>query len=722
MKVPGGRSSLVNNRQAIAWSGVAAMVLITITAGIAIKLHSHASSAVPGQSYLICDNPGQFLTSPYSYHALGSGSQSYTVAQYEAQTGYGSTLPALPAYISGQDPSAEAAVIFAPGTSDISQWWGAFPQTPLLYFFEGGAYTGLNLASVSGDEFIGGSATGFPEPTFDDSSLTDNGGGGIGDGSGYGYSGGTTTLSQAASNTAQVTTTDSLPQWLSYVTFADGVTKQISTYSGASITLDSPVTEPAGTQVWYSGTAPIAYVSTSATKGATSVTLGSSTSPVIPWGNYVIGTDNYQLPSTSGSQSAYTLNMSTGGLDTAVAAHTPVYYNDYAGGVSVSYLNIANDIHHGLSGVITTGAGWTVTHNNIHDSYTAATAGTASGAGIFGGDESTIEYNCLSKTGNNAMAGWFGSNAKWDYNEIYQSAIQDDPDCGCTAAAKWWGTLNTDIVGNAFIDDGVGSTEAGDDGDIWLDNGNTGTNISDNYFDKAVSNAISAETGFNLNITNNLFQDGGWGTGDGCENTNCAGAIDLDSSGGANVPLSRYNNQVNISGNQFINNWGGVDIWESNLRNCESSGEGWPVDAAYCSGGYPTTTMAAAGGQYYFSHVTDTDRGGTGVIAQTAASGSTTVVLKGDREEQPAAEAINDQIGFAKPRHHDHRQHQRCESLGLRHHCRRNHSGFPTSGQLRVGTSAAGSDGGGGFTGAVLTYTGKTANHLPAFRLSCGLR
>src|SRR5271165_7045540 len=38
--------------------------------------------AVPGEKYQICTEP-QYLTSPWTYDGLASGSQGYTVAQYE---------------------------------------------------------------------------------------------------------------------------------------------------------------------------------------------------------------------------------------------------------------------------------------------------------------------------------------------------------------------------------------------------------------------------------------------------------------------------------------------------------------------------------------------------------------------------------------------------------------------------------------------------------------
>src|SRR5277367_2263749 len=54
---------------------------------------------VAGLSYQVCSEQAQYLTSPWSYDALASGSRSYTVSQYKALPGYGSKLPPLPSYI-----------------------------------------------------------------------------------------------------------------------------------------------------------------------------------------------------------------------------------------------------------------------------------------------------------------------------------------------------------------------------------------------------------------------------------------------------------------------------------------------------------------------------------------------------------------------------------------------------------------------------------------------
>ena len=95
------------------------------------------TSGVPGRNYQICNEQSQYLTSPWTYHALASGSRNYTVSQYKALPGYGKTLPPLPSYIASESSATQAAVIYAPGSS-VNQPAYDFPETPLLYFFEGG--------------------------------------------------------------------------------------------------------------------------------------------------------------------------------------------------------------------------------------------------------------------------------------------------------------------------------------------------------------------------------------------------------------------------------------------------------------------------------------------------------------------------------------------------------------------------------------------------------
>ncbi len=600
---------------------------------------THADVVGNGQNYQICSNPTQFLTSPWTYHALSSGSQTYTVAQYEALPGYGTSLPPLPSYIANEGATTTAAVIFAPG-STVSVPPYDYPNSPVLYFFEGGSYGPIDFQAVSGNQYIGGSAPGYPEPQFNDN----NGVGGI---------------------------------------------------SGQNDSYDYP-----------NSTTAISHLASAAAQGATSIILTNSTIPLVQWGAVNIGGHSYTMDAVSGSQSGYTITIS-GGLDTAQAANAPVYYSGVAGGVTVSYLDISHDLHD-TTGTIYTGSGWTISHNNIHDSYSDTDHGA--GVAIYGGDEGIIEYNCLSKMGDYGV-NLFGKNNKFRMNEITQSNYEvDNSGNGQAGSGKWWGTLNADITDNAFINNSPGNSLV-----IWLDNGNSGTNISGNYFDKSSSSAIHSETGFNLSVTNNLFQNGGWGTGNGCGDSNCVGSVNINSSGGFHVPNSRYDNQIIVSGNQFINDWGGVSIWQSGGRSCENSGEGWPYDAPYCSGGFPNTRNTDVGGQYYFSHYSDSSNEQDNVTVSVAASAGSNTIQVG------SSQAINDQIGFSDPAKTTTTSTTDVKTLnGSQTITAASTANFPSTGQLRVGTSQAWGDGNGSWTGAILTYSGKTSTSFTGVSLVRG--
>ena len=659
-----------------------------------------AASQVPGQNYQICDEQSQYLTSPWTYYALASGSRSYTVSQYEALPGYGRTLPPLPSYIANESSATEAAVIYAPGSS-VNQPGYAFPETPLLYFFEGGAYGEIGFQAVSGDQFIGGSTSGHREPTFNDGGAA---AGITAENANYAFSGGAGALAFSAPTGAKtITTRSSIGGYIGFLTFADGKTYRISNVSGTTITLVSGLTtaESVGTAVHADRQPPIAFVSTAARQGATSVRLGAATTPLVRDASVVIGADPYTIEAAAGQPSGYSVTL-RGGLDFPVTGGTPVYYGGLAADVSVEYLDISHDLHI-TTGTIYTGTDWTITHNDIHDGYSTPGYGVA----IYGGDQGTIEYNCLSKMGDYGV-NLFGSNSRFDYNEIYESNYKPDPGCGCSGGGKWWGTLNADIVGNAFVDDSpAGGTP------VWLDNGNSGTLISGNYFYLSYGPAIAAETGFDLHVIGNLFMDGGWGRGSGGCGNNCDGAVLLNSSGGFNVPGSRYENQVLISKNQFIDNWQGIDIWQTGFRSCENSGEGWPNDAAYCSGGFPNSASTASGGQYYFSHEGDSAHGGTTTLAQPATAGSSTVLIAG-------TSAIDDQIGFGDPRSMRTAGRTNVATFNGSGTINTTTAGFPSSGELRVGTSAAWADGGGGYTGAILSYTGTTSTSFTGVSLVRG--
>src|SRR5215467_1238507 len=75
---------------------------------------------VPGQTYRTCSKKPHYLKGPWTYQELTAGHRSYTVSQYKALKGYGTTLPPLPSYIASESATTKAAVIYAPGSS-VSQ-------------------------------------------------------------------------------------------------------------------------------------------------------------------------------------------------------------------------------------------------------------------------------------------------------------------------------------------------------------------------------------------------------------------------------------------------------------------------------------------------------------------------------------------------------------------------------------------------------------------------
>ena len=95
-----------------------------------------------------------------------------------------------------------------------------------------------------------------------------------------------------------------------------------------------------------------------------------------------MGDDTYKLTSVSGSQSGYTAVWQA--WISRSRAH-PVYYDGPAGGVTRRVPGHFSTICIPRAGTISMGSGWTIEHNNIHDSYGKPGEGVA----FYGGDEST---------------------------------------------------------------------------------------------------------------------------------------------------------------------------------------------------------------------------------------------------------------------------------------------------------------------------------------------
>ncbi len=691
------------------------------TGGASTSSGSSSTGGGPsGVNFQICTNAqtgAQYLTSPWTYDALASGSQSYTVAQYEALPGYGTTLPPLPSYIADEPSTTEAAVIFAPGATTNEPAYD-FPLSPLLYFFEGGSYATLSFQTADGDLFIGGSAPGYPEPVFtgagSDTNIDDQN-------DTWDFSGGGSTLASPAKvGATSLTTTTAIAGYISVLAFPDGTSFQIASNSGTSITLSSGLTnaEGAGTAVWANRQPALANLSGAAAQGAATVQTGAVSVPILPWEYLNLGAaagalDTVQVSAVSGSMaSGYTLTL-TQGLSAAASAGAPVFYAGPSGDVTVQYLDIGNG--GGNTAFWVSGAsGWTIENDYVHDDYAGGTSyqtTDASGTAIIGADHSTIEYNCFQRLGEYALNGG-GTSTQFDYNQVDQTPYQPDlSGNGQTGCGKWWGSTNNDVIANAFTNEGYSVC-------IWFDNGNTGMLVQNNYFYDIGDRAIQNETGYNSQYLGNDFEE-------------VAGGIYLNDSGGWDIPGSRYNNQILIQGNTFDNALMGVNIWGASARSCLNSGEavGNDESAPYCSGGFPQMPPL----QQYFSHYFDSTVGGFATVASgetcSAASPCSTVTLSG-------APTQADWIGFAGQAPNGCSASSPCGSYtsdpvqtstsdvtdvstfaGAGTINAPSTAGFPSSGQLMVDTSEGSLP---YSTGAVVSYAGTTASSFTGVKLVSG--
>ena len=663
-----------------------------------------------GEGFQVCRNP-QRLTSPWTYDNLARGHRDYTVSQYEKLSAYGKQLPPLPWYIREESPSTEAAVVVAPGDSATMPSY-ALPESPVLYFFEGGAYGAIGLQTVPGDVVIGGSASGYVEPVFHAGEIEAQN-------DTYDFSGGGTKLALSAlAGSITITTTRPIAGFVNEVTFPDGSHDGIVRQAGTTIKLSSPLSGPeaAGTPLWSSRAGPLGYLSLASPQADEVIRTNATSAPIMRWEMLDIGAsgggiEDAQVAHVSGSErDGYNLVLAQP-LTSAVSAGAPVYYAGPASDVTVEYLNIGNG---GGNHTLMVGSGWTIEHNDIHDNYAGGAnylSTSAAGQAIIGADNSTIEYNCFQRLGEYALNGG-GANTRFDYNQVDETPYQPDlSGNGQSGCGKWWASFNNDVVDNAFTDEGYSVC-------IWFDNGNTGMLVQGNYFYNIANRAIQNETGYNSKYTDNLFKD-------------VTGGLYLNDSGGWDIPGSRFNKEVVVEGNTFDNAQQAIDIWGASGRNCLNSGEAAPNGESdpYCSGGFP---YAQGGEAEYFSHYQDSVVGGVATVVnnQVCSSGSpcSTVTLSN-------GVPVDDWVGFAG------QAPDNCTSGGCGGYGNdpvmtstgdttnvssftgsgtinvSSTTGFPSSGQLLLSTS------GGTLydsTGAVVSYTGTTATSFTGVDLVSG--
>jgi len=236
----------------------------------------------------------------------------------------------------------------------------------------------------------------------------------------------------------------------------------------------------------------------------------------------------------------------------------------YASNVTISYLTIENFGTNGGNmneGVVNhnSGAGWIIDHSTIKDN---------AGAGVMLGSGNTLSYDCLEDNqqyGFNAYSPTASANLVLEHNEIvgndtynWESHV---PGCGCTGGGKFWDVSGATVSYNLIYDNhSVG---------LWADTDNSGVDIDHNYFQDNYAAGLVYEISYNALVQDNVFVGNALGEGPH-EGGFPDGAIYVSESGSdARVP-GRYGTEFLITGNEFINNWSGVVLWENSNRFCGS--------------------------------------------------------------------------------------------------------------------------------------------------------
>jgi Right handed beta helix region len=242
--------------------------------------------------------------------------------------------------------------------------------------------------------------------------------------------------------------------------------------------------------------------------------------------------------------------------------------------VTISYLTISNFGTKGGNlnqGVVNhnSAAWWTIDHSTIINN---------AGAGTMLGSHNVLSYDCLKDNeqyGFNAYsttgpAHLVVEHDEIDHNDTYNWEARE-VGCGCTGGGKFW-DVDGAVIEDNWIHDNLSVG-------LWADTDNRTFTITGNYIDDNANSALIYEISYNALVKDNTFVRNG--LVEGPENPGFpTGAIYVSESGSSSRVPGKYGHALDITGNTFTDNWGGVVMWENSNRFCNSPAN---TSSGYCT-------------------------------------------------------------------------------------------------------------------------------------------
>jgi len=244
--------------------------------------------------------------------------------------------------------------------------------------------------------------------------------------------------------------------------------------------------------------------------------------------------------------------------------------------VQVEYLTIRNFGSWGgdqQEGAVNhdSGSYWTISHSTIEAN---------AGAGVMLGSDNTLTWNCVQDNQQYGFNAYSNSgeitSLDLDNNEIAANDTYNyearQPGCGCSGGGKFWNVVNAVVTDNWVHD----NSSVG----LWADTDNAGFEFEGNYLSNNKDVGLQYEISYNAVIEYNTFVRNG--VTDGPASTGFpTSAIYISESGNDSRVSSNYKDSpFLIAHNIFMNNWGGVILWENSNRFCASPDN---TSTGYCT-------------------------------------------------------------------------------------------------------------------------------------------